>query len=86
LRICRAPLVDDALLLHGRMWAAVGSASADRNRDNGSGSSGSDGSGGSSSLMLEAGLLLGEERCVAARRTFDGDRLAVTAFTAAATQ
>ena len=83
-------MVDDALLLHGRMWAAVHSAAATASGANGSGGSphGGDGSssGGSSSLTLEAGLLLGDGRCVAARRTFDGDRLAATAFTAAAEQ
>lgn len=71
------------------MWAAVHNAAASGSGVNGSGDSGGcdgSGSGGSSSLTLEAGLLLGDDRCVSAKRTFDGDRLAATAFTAAAKQ
>jgi uncharacterized membrane protein YgcG len=92
LYVCSVPLVDDALLLHGRMWAAVHSAPASGSGGNGGGggsgggNGAGSGSGGSSSLTLEAGLLLGDGRCVAARRTFEGDRLAATAFTAAAKQ
>lgn len=67
----RVPVVDDALLLHGCMWAAVTTAPAAGNEDNGSSCRPTAATDAEvASCMLEVGLLPGEARCVATGRTF----------------
>lgn len=53
----------------GQQWATPQSAAAGTDGS----SEGGSGSGGGSSLTLETGLLLGDERCGAVRWSFNGD-------------